>query len=205
MLIKYKEETTEDYLIRYGKRRYCSCVQSEGTKGRQVDKEGKEGFLPSWARGGWVTTFGNGHSPPASWDEFPLLSITVRTHFAGLYIPISAHLCLQLTPDLIMSCMVCTMLPSSGRHHPSLYVCPVPVLVLHGAHVSETPLSPGGSLAKSRGDRGSWGAAAGSVLTLSRARVHPASPIGTVGGTHPCIPLGGTDEKGMLLVSLICL
>lgn len=66
MLIKYKEETTEDYLIRYGKRRYCSCVQSEGTKGRQVDKEGKEGFLPSWARGGWVTTFGNGHSPPAS-------------------------------------------------------------------------------------------------------------------------------------------
>lgn len=92
--VTLRKSTKENYTICRGKIRYCSCVQSEGIKGRQIDREGKEGFLPSRARGGQVTTFGNGHSLPASWDEFPLLSITLRTHFAVLSFPTSANLCL---------------------------------------------------------------------------------------------------------------
>ena len=199
----------ENYIICYGNIRYCSLVQLEGTIGMPSDKEKKEGFLPSQARGGWLTTFGNG--PPASWDELPVLNITIRTHFAVLSLQIWVHNWRQMRNSLLagektISCVVRTVLPSLERQRPSIYPCPSPVLALHGAHVWERPMNLGWSLEKSRRDRTSQVDSSKVCADTQQSRNSPCiTPVRCGGCTPVCIPLGGTDEKGMSLVILICL
>lgn len=165
----------ENYTISHGKIRYCSCVQSEGTKGRQID---------SWLRWGslikcnWKNTF---------------------CCFIFFFLPLQIYVNNRpqiLSDEKTKSCII---LPPPGRQCPPTYTGHSSV----GITWAQTGEKLGRSLATSRGDRGCQGAAAGSGLTPSRARVHPAPSPCDVG--HRCVPLHGTDGKGMLLVIPICL
>lgn len=76
--------------------------------------------------------------------------------------------------------------------------------VLHGACAGEMPLL-GRSLAKGRGDSDSQGSSRKVCAGTQQSRSSPCITSVQRGDTHQCTPLSDTDEKGMLLVILICL
>lgn len=141
-----------------------------------------------------INTLGNGHTPPVKWDEFSLLSTTMRTYFAVLSFPLSADPCWQLTTNLTWwenheLCAVCLCdaaflgeAESIQLHVPHCCVC-ISQDLCHACEPWQRAEETGAPR----------GAAARSVLTLSRARAHPASPLSSMGDTHCYIPLSGTD------------
>lgn len=126
----------------------------------KANREGKGRFPLLLGRGGPITTFGSGHSLPASWGGFHLGSTALSTHFAVLPFPICAHN-LAWWENLELCGMDNTSIPflrvpGCIQRATTPLLCRMPHTRAWGScqGMSADVPTPAQSLAKSRGDGG---------------------------------------------------